>query len=129
MRVHIGVNKPEQLLHLLTMLDLSYMFMDMAKDINTKAAEFKIIENKKDEPNYKEVSKFVGGMVECVQFPNGDLLLLNEEGKLMQLPLNPEATTLWRATFTKDKYAFGYDDFVVGPAILIKKQALDNWAK
>ena len=86
------------------------------------------IENKKDEPNYKEVSKFVGGMVECVQFPNGDLLLLNEEGKLMQLPLNPEATTLWRATFTKDKYAFGYDDFVVGPAILIKKDALKIWA-
>ena len=58
----------------------------------------KIIENKKDEPQYKEVSKFVGGMVECVSFPNGDLLLLNEEGKLMQLPLNPEATALWRAT-------------------------------
>ena len=111
------------------MLDLSYMFMDMTKDINTKASEFKIIEDKKDEPNYKEVSKFVGGMVECVHFPNGDLLLLNEEGKLMQLPLNPEATTLWRAPFTKDKYAFGYDDFVVGPAILIKTQALDSWAK
>ena len=128
MKVHIGVNKPEQLLGLLTMLDLSYMFMDMTKDINTKASEFKIIEDKKDEPNYKEVSKFVGGMVECVQFPNGDLLLLNEEGKLMQLPLNPEATTLWRATFTKDKYAFGYDDFVVGPAMLIKKDALKIWA-
>ena len=98
------------------------------KEINTKASEFKIIENKKDEPNYKKVSEFVGGMVECVQFPNGDLLLLNEEGKLMQLPLNPEATTLWRATFTKDKYSFGYDDFVVGPAILIKKDALKHWA-
>ncbi len=96
--------------------------------VNTEASEFKIIENKKDEPQYKEVSKFVGGMVEVVQFPNGDLLLLNEEGKLMQLPLNPEATALWRATFTKDKYSFGYDDFVVGPAILIKKQALNTWA-
>ena len=29
------------------MLDLSYMFMDMTKDINTKASEFKIIEDKK----------------------------------------------------------------------------------
>ena len=95
---------------------------------NTDSIEFKIIENKKDEPLYKEVSKFVGGMVECVSFPNGDLLLLNEEGKLMQLPLNPEATALWRATFTKDKYSFGYDDFVVGPAILIKKNALNTWA-
>ena len=100
----------------------------MTDKINTDASEFKIIENKKDEPQYKEVSKFVGGMVECVQFPNGDLLLLNEEGKLMQLPLNPEATALWRATFTKDKYLFGHDDWVSGPAILIKKQALNTWA-
>ena len=98
------------------------------EQVNTTAEQFKLITDKKDEPDYKAVSKFVGGMVECVQFPNGDLLLLNEEGKLMQLPLNPEATALWRATFTKDKYSFGYDDFVVGPAILIKKQALNTWA-
>ena len=96
--------------------------------INTDANDFKIIADKKDEPRYKEVSKFVGGMVECVQFPNGDLLLLNEEGKLLNLPLNPEATALWRATFTKEEYSFGYDDFVVGPAILIKAKALKRWA-
>ena len=96
--------------------------------LNTKESEFKIIADKKDEPRYKEVSEFVGGMVECVQFPNGDLLLLNEEGKLMNLPLNPEATALWRATFTKEEYSFGYDDFVVGPAILIKAKALKRWA-
>ena len=29
MKVRIGVNKPEQLLHRLTMLDLSYMIQDM----------------------------------------------------------------------------------------------------
>ena len=95
---------------------------------NTDSSEFKIIENKKDEPQYKEVSKFVGGMVEAVQFPNGDLLLLNEEGKLMGLPVNEKASELWSKTFTKDKYAFGHDDFVVGPAILIKKDALNTWA-
>jgi len=100
----------------------------MTTDINTKASEFKIIENKKDEPQYKEVSKFVGGMVECVQFPNGDLLLLNEEGKLIGLPLNPEATALWRSTFDNDNYVTGRKDVVVGPAILIKKQALNTWA-
>ena len=99
------------------------------EEINTKASEFKIITDSKDEPNLKEAQEFVGGMVEGITFPNGDYLIINEEGKLMQLPLNPEATTLWRATFTKDKYAYGYDDFVVGPAILIKKKALDSWAK
>ena len=87
--------------------------------LNTKESEFKIIADKKDEPRYKEVSEFVGGMVECVQFPNGDLLLLNEAGKLLNLPLTPEATALWRSTFTADKYVFGHDDFVVGPAISV----------
>ena len=98
------------------------------KEINTKQTQFKIIEDSKDEPDLKAAQEFVGGMVEGITFPNGDYLIINEEGKLMQLPLNPEATTLWRAAFTKDKYAFGYDDFVVGPAILIKKAALKNWA-
>jgi len=98
------------------------------QQVNTTAPEFKIITDKKDEPDYKAVSKFVGGMVEVVSMPNGDLLLFNEEGKLMQLPLNPEATTLWRTTFTKDKYLWGSDDFVVGPTILIKKDALNTWA-
>ena len=96
--------------------------------VNTTAEQFKLITDKKDEPDYKAVSKFVGGMVECITWPNGDLLIVNEEGKLMGLPLNPEATLLWRMTFTKDKYVTGYDDFVVGPAIYIKKHALKNWA-
>ena len=98
------------------------------KEINTKQTQFKIIKDQNDEPDLESAQKFVGGMVQGVEFPNGDYLIMNEEGKLMQLPLNPEATTLWRATFTKDKYLFGYDDWVAGPAILIKKQALKRWA-
>ena len=90
--------------------------------------KFKLITESKYEPTLEESQEFVGGYGEGITFPNGDYLIINEEGKLMQLPLNPEATTLWRATFTKDKYAFGYDDFVVGPAILIKKDALKIWA-
>jgi hypothetical protein len=35
-------------------------------------------------------------MTQCVSFPNGDLLLLNEEGKLMGLPLNDKASKLWK---------------------------------
>jgi len=93
-----------------------------------KTAEFKIITDKKDEPKYAEVKEFVGGMVEAVTFPNGDLLLLNEEGKLIGLPLNLEATAIWRETFDNDNYITGRDDFVVGPAILIRAKALDSWA-
>ena len=95
---------------------------------NTETSEFKIIDNQKDEPDLKAAQEFVGGYVEGITFPNGDYLIINEEGKIHNLPLNPEATTLWRSTFTEDKYAYGYDDFVVGPAILIKKKALKRWA-
>ena len=95
---------------------------------NTTEQEFKIIEDNKDEPDLKTAQDFVGGMVEVITFPNGDVLIVNEEGKLMNLPLNPEGTALWRSTFTKDKYTFGYDDWVSGPAILIKQKALKHWA-
>ena len=82
----------------------------------------------KTEPTLKEAQNFVGGWVEGITFPNNDYLIVNEEGKLNGLPLNVKATKLWRETFTKDKYSFGYDDFVVGPAILIKAKALKRWA-
>ena len=97
-------------------------------EINTKAVEFKIINDQNDEPDLESAQKFVGGMVQGVEFPNGDYLIMNEEGKLFGLPVNEKATKLWRDTFTKDKYLFGYDDWVAGPAILIKKQALKRWA-
>jgi hypothetical protein len=90
--------------------------------------ELKIIDNVKDEPDLKTAQDFVGGYVEGISFPNGDYLIVNEEGKLRGLELNEPATKLWRETFTKDKYLFGYDDFVVGNAILIKKDALKRWA-
>ena len=60
---------------------------------NTTADQFKI-KKQKDEPDLKSAQDFVGGIVECITFPNGDLLIINEEGKLMGLPLNPEATLL-----------------------------------
>ena len=96
--------------------------------VNTTASEFEIINNVKDEPTLEQAQKFVGGMVQGIEFPNGDYMLMNEEGKLLGLPLNPEATALWRATFDNDNYVTGRKDFVVGPAILIKKRALKNWA-
>ena len=126
MKVHIGVNKPEQLLYLLTMLDLSYIIQDMTDIKNT--AKLQIIEDSKHEPNLKAAQQFVGGYVEGIPFPNGDYLIVNEEGKLKNLPLNEEATKLWKATFDNDNYITGRNDFVVGPAILIKKDALKIWA-
>ena len=52
--------------------------------------EFKIIEDVKDEPTLKSAQEFVGGYVEGISFPNGDYLIINEEGKLIGLPINED---------------------------------------
>ena len=96
-----------------------------AKDIQP---EFKIVTDVKDEPTLKSAQEFVGGRVEGISFPNGDYLIINEEGKLIGLPINEEASQLWKDTFDNDNYITGRDDFVVGNAILIKKSALKRWA-
>ena len=95
---------------------------------NTEVSEFKIIDDEKNTPSLKEAQDFVGGMVECITWPNGDLLIVNEEGKLIGLPLNPEATLLWKMTFDNDNYVTGRKDIVEGPSIYIKKHALKDWA-
>ena len=99
----------------------------MTKEIKN-TAKLQIIEDSKHEPDLKAAQEFVGGYVEGITFPNGDYLIINEEGKLKGLPYNPEASALWKATFDNDNYITGRKDFVVGPAILIKKHALKIWA-
>ena len=91
-------------------------------------AKFQIVEDSKHEPDLKSAQQFVGGMVQGIEFPNGDYLIVNEEGKLLGLPVNEEATKLWRDTFDNDNYIIGRKDVVAGPAILIRKKALKRWA-
>ena len=102
--------------------------MKLKEKVNTEQSEFLLIDDEKNTPDLKGAQDFVGGYVECITFPNGDLLIVNEEGKLRNLPLNPEATLLWKMTFDNDNYITGRKDIVVGPAIYIKKHALKNWA-
>ena len=102
--------------------------MKLKEKVNTEQSEFLLVDDEKNTPDLKGAQDFVGGYVECITFPNGDLLIVNEEGKLRNLPLNPEATLLWKMTFDNDNYVTGRKDFVVGPAIYIKKHALKDWA-
>ena len=99
----------------------------MTKEIKN-TAKLQIIEDSKHEPDLKAAQEFVGGYVEGITFTNGDYLIINEEGKIKILALNEEASKLWKATFDNDNYITGRNDFVVGPAILIKKDALKIWA-
>ena len=73
------------------------------------------------ETKYYMVEIEVGGWVERIQLKNGDIMLIDEEGKLKQNSINPKATDHWVKSY-------GMNDVIVGDAILIKQNALtDLW--
>lgn len=43
----------------------------------------------------KEMQELVGGYIELVYLPEGKCLIINEEGLLLGLPLNQQATELY----------------------------------
>ena len=71
----------------------------------------KKIENKNDNPTLSDAQKFVGGYVELVKVKDG-ILLIDEEGKLKDKPVNVDASKLYFDTY-------GDQDIIVGPAIYI----------
>jgi|TARA_R110002153_G_scaffold162171_1_gene314646 hypothetical protein len=80
-----------------------------------------IIDKKEDQPTLKEAQEFVGGLVERVELKNGDVMLIDEEGKFKQNNINPKATDHWIESY-------GTTDVIFGDAILIKQNALtDLW--
>jgi hypothetical protein len=66
---------------------------------------------KKKNPSLAELQTAVGGYIEIVTLPNNKLLVVDEEGKLKNRPINSKAT----AVMTR---AFGHVDVIVGDAVL-----------
>jgi len=54
--------------------------------------EFKVVN---ELPELEEMQKFVGGYVERLPLPNGDAMYVNEEGRLLDLPVNKMASVFW----------------------------------
>ena len=72
-----------------------------------KPVRFVILEK---EPTLEEAQEIVEGWVEMVTLPNGDQMLVNEEGRLKGLPVNPVASQL-------------AGKLLVGNAVLLKGDA------
>lgn len=60
----------------------------------------------------EELKSFVGGWIECISVSPTQVMVINEEGKLLNLPYNAVATEAFRMAFQPT------DDFIVGDAIL-----------
>jgi hypothetical protein len=60
----------------------------------------------------EELKGFVGGWIECIYVSPTQVMVINEEGKLLNLPYNAVATEAFRMAFQPT------DDFIVGDALL-----------
>jgi len=79
----------------------------------------KEIQSKEDSPSLSDAQKFVGGWVEVVQVNDG-ILIIDEEGKLKDKPVNEVASKMYA-----DKY--GNEDIIVGDAIFIPNGIQSDW--
>ena len=79
----------------------------------------KEIKNKNDNPSLSDAQKFVGGWVEVVRVKDG-ILIIDEEGKLKDKPVNEVASKMYA-----DKY--GDEDIIVGDAIYIPNNIPSEW--
>lgn len=60
----------------------------------------------------EELKGFVCGWIECINISPKQVMVINEEGKLLNLPYNAVATEAFRMAFQPT------DDFIVGDALL-----------
>lgn len=60
----------------------------------------------------EELKGFVGGWIECINVSPTQVMVINEEGKLLNLPYNTIATEVFRIAFQPT------DDFIVGDALI-----------
>lgn len=73
-----------------------------------------------DKFTLKELQYYVGGYIELVRLNDNQFLIINEEGKLHNLPINKKATDLARAA-----HCIFASDYIVGDAIIIEQNLLD----
>ena len=67
------------------------------------------------EPSEEMLQEMVGGNTEIVALNNGDILVINEDGKKLNLNYNSEATQIYQ----EQGGMRGKD--IVGKAVLVKK--------
>ena len=66
----------------------------------------------------EELKSVVGGYIEIVQLTENYLMVINEEGKLLNLPINVIATRMYRASRNTE-------DFIVGNVLICSNKEIE----
>lgn len=68
----------------------------------------------------EELQEHVGGYIEIIRLTNKYLMVINEEGKILNLPFNSEATDIAR-----QHKAIYQNDMIVGNALVAQESMID----
>ena len=69
----------------------------------------------------KEMQALVGGLIQMVPFPDGGMVMCNEEGKLEDQPVNLTATKRWF-----EKLGHSIDDVLVGSVVFFTAEEVQE---
>ena len=70
------------------------------------------------EPTLKEMQEFVGGYIEVVYLNKESMMIIDEEGKIKEKPVNKEATDI-----AHENQAIFNTDYIAGDAMILSGDA------
>ena len=70
------------------------------------------------EPTLKEMQEFVGGYIEVVYLNKESMMIIDEEGKIKEKPINQEATDI-----AHEHEAIYNTDYIAGDAMILSGDA------
>jgi hypothetical protein len=88
----------------------------MATLIKSNGEETNVLPKNKTDFKLDELQNYVGGFIEIVKTKDGRTMVINEEGKINELPINQKAT---------DLYLHGNFDFIVGDVVVCNSNEID----
>jgi hypothetical protein len=88
--------------------------------INANGAKTEVTPKSGNSFTLEELQEHVGGYIEIIRLTNKCLMVVNEEGKLLNMPFNSEATDIAR-----QHKAIYPNDMIVGNALVAQESMID----
>jgi hypothetical protein len=75
----------------------------------------------------RELQAIVGGTIAIQRLPRtGGFMVLHDEGKLLELPINEAASTLWCQNYPLDEYPVNNDGLIAGDVLICQLSDLES---
>ena len=98
----------------------------MATHIKTNGEVREVLPNNGKCFSLRELQKYVDGIIEIIDLPNGKQMVANETGKLTGLPKNEKATEIWKKEYPIEVYDFNNDELIVGDVLIATPEELGD---